>query len=256
METMVAIYFSGTGNTKYCIEKFVKYIGKEYNVISIENKNAAIELKNNKDIIFAYPIYYSNLPKIVKDFIMKQKELFKGKRIFIIITMALFSGDGSGCAARLLKRYGATIIGGLHLKMLDSISDEKVLKYSFKKNKQILKLTNKKIKLSAIKYKNGTPSQEGLSLFSHITGLLGQRLWFYNKTKNYTNKLKIDFSKCIGCGKCVYSCPMSNLSITNYKANSKGKCTMCYRCVNLCPKQAITLLGSKVIVSYNIDNYL
>ena len=42
--------------------------------------------------------------------------------------MGLFSGDGAGILARRLRKYGAQIIGGLHLKMPDSIADEKALK--------------------------------------------------------------------------------------------------------------------------------
>lgn len=252
---MVGIYFSGTGNTKFCIQKFVSFLGKDIKTISIEDKNALSEIKNNKNIILAYPIYYSNLPKIVSTFLVHNKNLFKGKRIFIIATMALFSGDGTGCSARLLKKFGANIIGGLHIKMPDCISDVKLLKYSFDKNKRIIELAAKKLKLGAKGYKNGIPPQEGLNSFYHIAGLLGQRLWFYNKTRNYTDKLKIDSSKCIGCNKCVLCCPMDNLNIVNHNATSQGKCTMCYRCINKCPQQAITLIGNKVVVQYTIDDY-
>ena len=46
-----------------------------------------------------------------------------------------------------------------------------------------------------------------------MAGLFGQRLYFYNKTKNYTDKLKIDKKKCIGCGQCIKLCPMQNISL-------------------------------------------
>ena len=49
--------------------------------------------------------------------------------------MGLFSGDGAGILGRLLQQYGAEIIGGLHLRMPDSIGDEKVLKRPLEKNK-------------------------------------------------------------------------------------------------------------------------
>lgn len=212
---MLGIYFSGTGNTKYCIEKFLSFFGTNIPAISIENENVLKELKKHKKIAFAYPIYFSNLPKIVHDFIELHGNFFLGKEIFIISTMGLFSGDGTGCSARLLKRYGANIVGGLHLKMPDCISDEKILKRSFKKDKLLIEHTNKKIEKSCYMLKNGTPTREGLNILYHITGLLGQRLWFYNKTRHYSDKLKIDASKCIGCGKCVSNCPMHNLTIIN-----------------------------------------
>lgn len=57
----------------------------------------------HKDIVFAYPIYYSNLPKIVRDFINDNHTIWEKKNIFIIATMGLFSGDGAGLSARLFK---------------------------------------------------------------------------------------------------------------------------------------------------------
>ncbi|MDE6203662.1 MAG: 4Fe-4S binding protein, partial [Lachnospiraceae bacterium] len=77
-----------------------------------------------------------------------------------------------------------------------------------------------------------------------------------NKTKRYTDKIKIDRQKCIGCGKCVGLCPMNNLSIDRDLVWAGDQCTMCYRCINTCPKQAITLLGKYVIEQGTIEKYL
>lgn len=253
---MIGIYFSGTGNTKYCIDKFINNIDNNSDIISIESKDIKEKLLKNKDIVFAYPIYYSNLPKIVREFIINNKGLFNNKNVFIIATMGLFSGDGAGCSARLLKRYGANIIGGLHVKMPDCIADVKALKRSKEKNKQIILKAESKIISSAQRYKNNNPTKEGLNVFYHITGLFGQRLWFYNKTKDYSSKLKIDNKKCIKCKKCISLCPMNNLEIIDNKIITKNKCTMCYRCITNCPSKAITLIGKNVIEQNNINNYI
>lgn len=253
---MVGIYFSGTGNTKYCIDTFLKEYGGLSSSISIEESAAIEAIKEHDSIVFAYPVYYSNLPKIVRDFIEENKASFPGKKIFLIATMGLFSGDGTGCSARLFRKYGAEIMGGLHVKMPDCIGDVKLLKKSLGKNQQIVKEAERKIQKAVIRLKKGKPTRAGLGFFSHAAGLLAQRLWFYNKTKEYSEKLKIDKSKCIGCGLCVKSCPMKNLEITNGKAESKGKCTMCYRCISNCPKQAITLLGKELYEQCKIENYI
>ena len=55
---------------------------------------------------------------MVRDFIQENKEIWQGKKVFCMTTMGLFSGDGTGCAARLLKKYGATITGGLAIMFL------------------------------------------------------------------------------------------------------------------------------------------
>lgn len=252
---MIGIYFSGTGNTKYCVGKFLEYYNGS-KPISIESPDAIRAIKESKDIVLGYPVYYSDIPKIVRDFIYQNRTILKGKRIFIICTMALFSGDGTGCSSRILKNLGAEIIGGLHLIMPDCIGDVKILKKPLAQNKLIVKKTEIKIKNAVNSLKNGTSPQEGLKFIHRVAGLFGQRLWFYKTTKKYTSKLKINSKLCIGCGKCVDLCPMKNLKMTNQKATSDSKCTMCYRCISHCPNKAITLLGKKVVQQSLIEKYV
>lgn len=253
---MVGIYFSGTGNTRHCVEKFVKEQDETSDIISIEEPGAISEIQKNDFIVFGYPTYYSNLPKIVHDFIINNQNHFKGKKIFIISTMGLFSGDGAGCSARLFKRSGADIIGGLHLKMPDCISDEKVLKKSLAKNKELISIADKKISVAVTRLKAGKAPKEGLNALYLIAGLLGQRLWFYYKTKQYSDKLHINPLKCIGCGKCRNICPMKNIELSEGKAKANGRCTMCYRCISQCPNQAITLLGKTIYEQCCFENYM
>lgn len=100
---MIGIYFSGSGNTKYCLEKFLAVYDPNAEMVSLEDAYAVEKLSHHQDVIFAYPIYYSNLPKIVRDFICNHREVWRGKRVFIIATMGLFSGDGAGVSARLFR---------------------------------------------------------------------------------------------------------------------------------------------------------
>ena len=160
--------------------------------------------------------------------------------------MGLFAGDGTGCAARLLKKYGAEITGGLQIVMPDSIGDCKALKKTREQNKAIIDKADLRVTQAAKQIREGNYPREGLSFAAHLAGLFGQRLWFYNKTTGYKDNVKIDPSKCIGCGICAKNCPTKNIRIENGKAVASAKCTMCYRCVDYCPKQAITLLGKTI----------
>lgn len=253
---MVGIYFSGTGNTRFCVERFLACYEGSAQAFSMEGGQAVAAVKQHEEIVFGYPVYFSNLPKIVYDFIDSNQSIFSGKKIFIIATMGLFSGDGAGCSARLLARCGACISGGLHLKMPDCIGDEKALKRTKEQNHLLVKEAESKIKDAAESLRQGTPVREGLGFWYHMAGLFGQRLYFYNKTKKYSDKLHIDREQCIGCGICVSVCPMENISLQSKKARQQGRCTMCYRCVNHCPKQAITLLGKKLYEQCLIEKYI
>lgn len=244
---MLFLYFSGTGNTKYCVEYLARNLDGNHPVFSIEEEEGLEQLRQQDEIIFAYPVYYSNLPKIIRDYIEFHSDLWEGKRIFLIVTQGLFSGDGTGMAARLFKKKKAHIIGGLQLVMPDCILDVKALKRSKEKNKALVEEARKKMDSFMEGYKENRFPQEGLRWWEHMAGLFGQRLYFYHKTDHYTDKLHINMKKCIGCGKCVSSCPMKNLSLKENKAISQNRCTMCYRCINSCPQKAIVLIGNQVV---------
>jgi len=98
---MIGVYFSGTGNSKYVLEKFLKEYGNHVILFSIEDEKLVESINTHDEIIFSYPVQYSAVPKYLSDFIHNNPEIWKGKKIFIIATMALFSGDGAGVLGRL-----------------------------------------------------------------------------------------------------------------------------------------------------------
>lgn len=252
---MLGVYLSGTGNTRYCIEKLVHLLDKSAKTVPLEDKNIISGIEKNDTIILGYPTQFSNAPFMVRDFIKSNTYLWKGKKVLCVATMGAFSGDGAGCTARLLKKYGAVILGGLHIHMPDSVCDSKLLKKSVEENKQIVAQADIKIEMTAQKIQKGEYPEEGITFFSHLAGLFGQRLWFYNKTTGYSDKLKIN-DDCIACGLCSQLCPMNNIQIKDNKALAGNRCTMCYRCISKCPKQAITLVGTKVQEQCRIEKYI
>ena len=252
----VGLYFSGTGNSKYAVELFCKEYENESRTYSIEDTETLTAVTEADLIVFAYSVQFSTVPKILRDYITDHNGLWKNKKVFIIATMGLFSGDGSGMLGRLLQCCGAEVIGGLHLKMPDSIADEKALKRPLEKNKVLVKQAEQKIKESVKRLKVGKPTQEGIGVLYRLAGFFGQRAYFGHKTKRYSSKLKVDTDKCIGCGLCEKICPMKNITIEEQKAVSSDRCTMCYRCINKCPKQALTLLGKRVVEQCGIEKYI
>ncbi len=213
---MLGIYLSGTGNTKHCIEKLTSLLDNSAVVLPLESKTILDDIKNNNDIILGYPTQFSNAPFMVRDFI-KSNDVWKGKRVLCVATMGAFSGDGAGCTARLLKKRGAVILGGLHIHMPDSVCDSKLLKKSIEENRQIVLKADEKIEKTVQQIQMGKYPKEGITFISHMIGLFGQRLWFYNKTSHYSDKLKISDS---------------------------------------CPGQAITLIGDKVREQCQFDKYI
>ena len=251
---MTGIYLSGTGNTKHCMEKLCQLLDENCVCIPIEQKDAVEQIKKEEMIVLGYPTQFSNAPIMVRDFIKDHAELWKGKKVFILVTMGAFSGDGAGCSARLFRKYGAKIVGGLHLKMPDSVCDSKLLKKSLEENQNIIREADLKIEQAVKDMKDGKYPQSGLRIWNHLAGLFGQRLWFYGKTLHYAKNLQVH-DTCIGCGLCVKQCPMHNLVMKDGRPVQKNQCTMCYRCISSCPQRAITLLGKEVQEQCRYERY-
>lgn len=167
-------------------------------------------------ILFNFPICL--LWCVIND----HSRLWKDKRVLCVATMGLFSGDGADCSARLLKKHGAKIVGGLHICMPDSVCDVKLLKKTAEKNRWIIRAADRKIEKCADGIRQGKYPKDGLYIYDRIAGLLGQRLWYYGKTKDYSDKLKIS-EACTGCGLCARICPMGNITLKDHKAAAGGR---------------------------------
>ncbi|MGN1350472.1 MAG: EFR1 family ferrodoxin [Anaerovoracaceae bacterium] len=251
---MIGVYLSGTGNTKHCVEKLLDLLDGTADCVPLEHPRIIQMLERQDTVILGYPTQFSNAPFMVRDFIKRNAFLWSRKKIFLVNTMGLFSGDGTGCTARILKKYGAEILGGIQIKMPDSVCDKKLLKKDIAENRQIVKAADQRLEQAASQIREGNFPQEGLSFTAHLRGLFGQRLWFYGRTTGYTDQLKISDS-CIGCGLCSRECPMGNIEIKGNRAVSGKRCTMCYRCISLCPQKAITLLGNEVREQCRYEKY-
>lgn len=61
---MIGIYFSGTGNSRHAVEVFMKKYDGSEKTYSIEDVNITEYIKGSRELVFAYPVQYSNIPKI------------------------------------------------------------------------------------------------------------------------------------------------------------------------------------------------
>lgn len=80
---MTGLCFSGTGNTGYCAEQFLMGYGGECPLRAMELTDACRALEVDGPVLVAYPIYYSTLPKLVKDFLTDNGPAFRGRAVFL-----------------------------------------------------------------------------------------------------------------------------------------------------------------------------
>ena len=86
---MVGIYLSGTGNTERCIDKLIHLLGGTAQAIPIEKAEAAEGLSQHNFIVLAYPVQFSNTPVMVRNFIKRHSDLWKGKQALCVTTSGL-----------------------------------------------------------------------------------------------------------------------------------------------------------------------
>lgn len=240
---MIVFYFSGTGNTKYIAELFANAM--KCQVISIE-KERKFDIESiiyqNEIITFCFPIYGSFPPKIIRDFVGKYKEGLNNKKLILLCSQAMASGDGARSILDELEGIKYEVIYASHFLMPNNICNIPfpvlAKKWYVKKAKsKIQKIANN---LNMKKYK--------CTGFNPISILIGksQRVIFKKVEKEYVNSLKINNS-CNNCQKCINLCPINNLYFKDGKIKTKKQCMFCYRCINFCPQKAITVWIDKPV---------
>lgn len=247
MKKLAAFYFSGTGNTKYVAEKLCALLAPQYEVMLYDI--ADVEYSENKitkadTLMLAFPIYGSCPPIPMRRFLYANKSAFYGKETIIIVTQYMFSGDGAASLGRTAEKFGAKVKYAEHFIMPNNISDCNILKVRNGEDiSDMLNKTDKRIEKFADVILKEKRRRRGFNIISHGIGFLSQRALFRKHEPNKRSLLKIDRTKCTGCGACVKRCPVGNLFMEDGAVKTKNECVLCYRCVNLCPQKSIALIG-------------
>jgi ferredoxin len=242
------LYFSGTGNTKFVVEKFCELYeesNEDYQIHSIEEKNINFYqlIEKSNTIILAYPIHDSMIPFIMNDFLIENKQAFQDKKLMVIITQLLFSGDGGALPKYLLRKQNIKIIQSIHFKMPNNLTDVPIFPVkTYEESKLDVLKTEKKIEEVVKRIKLGKTYKMGRRIYSWPLGFFTQRGLGKLFVKKFKNSLKIDNNLCSKCQKCIKLCPTDNLYLEDNIVKHKGNCTICYRCVNSCPEKAISII--------------
>ncbi|MGL4799491.1 MAG: EFR1 family ferrodoxin [Cellulosilyticaceae bacterium] len=249
MKKAVIFYFSGTGNTWWVSKKIGQKLREaemKVRTVSIEKVTTeeADKLIQVSDIVgFGYPIYCSDIPTIMKDF-MEKLGVHTGKKSFVFCTQESFSGDGSRVATEFLAHTGLDIRYSMHIAMPNNITasvSPLSYKYTPKQQNQLLKKADMRIEKFVYYILEDIPGVVGFNKAAKALGSV-QRIP-YRKLSDKAKHM-ISFSpKCTHCGYCERICPVDNITITPNGNITYNKCIQCMRCYNYCPHTAIRVFG-------------
>ena len=237
---MLMLYFSGTGNSKYVAELFASEMNCSCH--SIEEFITFDTLIAESDTIaFCYPVYMSRVPRIMREFVSRHLNLFKGKKIIIFCTQLLLSGDGARAFAVMFPKNHVDMSYAEHFFMPNNVNNVSFLPIpSEKMIQKCMDCAKQKMAIVCGNIKAGKVKKRGFNVLSRALGLL--QGVFMSKTEQLANNSVRFDADCTTCGLCVNICPTKNLALAEGGIKHNHNCTMCYRCINRCPQKAIAVV--------------
>ena len=231
-------YFSGTGNTKYLAERIGEKLGEP--IISIadalKSDKTDFTAEKGKSIGFVSPVYFSGVPKCVREFIGKMNLSFGGDNyIFTALSCGGNTANAGKMLHKLLIEKGVTVNASYSAVMVDNYIPMYNIQTQQEADKMLLEI-NPKIELLADKIarkKDGDfDDNKGAKI---MTAVMYPFYRIFSKTKRFYVT-----DKCISCGKCESGCVDRAIEMKNGKPVwVKSECTQCLRCINACPTRAI-----------------
>ena len=236
-------YFSGTGNTKKVVDKFVEEFSKNGCDVRLENienfydKNIDFDLNGFDKIGVAYPVHAFNAPHNVLEFAKRLPKLEARKNLFVVNTSGeplRLNNISSLKLHSILKRKNLFLQSENHYCMPYNIifrhSDGTA--YKMWQGAQIL------IPLDAKDIVDGKETRlKRVPLGRFIAWIFRIEHWggrFNGK------KYKVS-DACVHCQTCVRRCPTKNITCENGEFKFGKNCVMCMRCSFFCPKDAIKI---------------
>jgi ferredoxin len=219
---MTIFYFTATGNSL----SVAKHLGGT--LISIPQVINSDNLHYSDDAIgIVFPIYWWNLPLMVRQFIEKVK--FETDYLFAIGTYGSLSG---AAMSKLQNQSKHNFVYANQLLMLDNYLPV------FDMNVQEKNLPKKNIDTKLAKIVADINNRKYLNARAHI----GKRIMtavferVFNPRKHSRNF--IINSKCNMCGVCKKVCPAQNISVS-IEIQFSDRCEGCLACIHLCPQNAM-----------------
>ena len=251
----VILYFSGTGNTWWCANTLSAELegrGIACRSFSIETLDAAAAARAVAEatlIGFGWPVYGSDLPEPMKQFIDRRLpssgSMAPGKRLFTFCTQLAFSGDGARVYEAELAAKGWEIRWSVHFAMPNNICVTALpVPYHSEPEgaPRRLRRTAVRIRRFAAAVTADRPFAQGRGCVSRLLGLIQRgpyRRWF----PSLRDDVSIDPERCTLCRRCLRICPSGNLVEIQGTIRTRGLCVLCVRCYNFCPVQAVLYRG-------------
>ncbi len=236
----MVLYFSATGNSKYCAEKIAKATGDRLFSLNDAMKNGITEIdfSDDKQIVIVSPVYDMGMSWAVKEYLETTdfKIVPQGCYICAVFTCGKSGGIAADEMKEVLSKKGlclnaayAICMPDTYIPMFPLTSKEKQQEILAKAEDTLTDVISKiQNRLSAFEMPPAAPKP--MAKLIRKINIPKQK-----KTDHFWVK-----DSCIGCHLCEQICPMNIIQIQNGKpAWRKDGCACCLGCIHRCPEQAI-----------------
>ena len=232
------LYFTGTGNSLAVAQKLASATGDSLMPLA---EAAGKDLSAEECIGLVYPCYDFNTPPAVRDLVARL-HLNAKAYLFIVVTCGAQTGNSIWSVRQLLRKQGVRVAYCHKIRM----PDNSATLFGRNPNDQLWKLEKYAPRLEQIAadikarrrcHHFGTPGLAGW-----LTGIPALEHKILGAFKPQVNA-----DLCVGCGRCVKTCPISNITLDDLSHAAIGTaCTACLGCLHACPHQAIQVGGKPV----------
>ena len=234
------LYFSATGNTKYCAEYIASRTGEESRSLNDMMKAgvSSVNCEGAGRLGIFVPVYAWDLAYSVAEFLegVKFAGLPADCYVYGVFTCGSNGGRADERLAGILSRKGIT----LHAAFTVCMPDNYVLMFrspSPERRAEMLRKADETLHEFAEDIAAKRRVQKLTRKPSRFFVWMMRKFFVSSqrKVKGFTVN-----DDCIGCGLCVKVCPMNIITLKDSRPVwTKDNCACCLACLHRCPKQAI-----------------
>ena len=232
----MVLYFTGTGNSRYLARRIAEGLEMPlYDLNACIKAGDTAPVQTGWDVVLVTPTYAWRIPRVVSEWLGKTA-LTGAERIWFVMDCGSEIGNAAGynrqLAAQKQLQYMGTaqiIMPENYIAMFNAPPKEQA--------KSIVEQAEPELQKVLTQLRAGQefpPPRENL-YDRFMSGPVNPVFYrFLVKAEAFQAT-----EACIGCGKCVELCPLSNIHLENGKPVWGKNCTHCMACICYCPKEAI-----------------
>ena len=231
----MVVYFSGTGNSRYCAEYLAERLQDEL----LDSRHyirhqIAADLIGGKPWVFVAPTYAWRMPQAFFDFIRTGD--FKGDdRAWFVLTCGGEIGAAGKSLEALCAQVGLRYMGVVPVEMPNNYLFGRVPDQT--EAKEIIRAAQPVLARAAEWIEAGKAfPQANLSILDRLKSKIIAPSFAKYAAKPKSFRVS---DACISCGACEESCPLGNIRLENGRPVWGERCALCLACIGVCRRQAI-----------------